>query len=122
VQLHNQRTTNRDQTSNSRHGGKPLSRAKTTSPYLNDFDSAGPDFLAAAPELEPFDFFAPPEVDARAIFFLGCSPATVEEGRVLEDAGLASEASAAWGASAGAVTSSEDIEGFLRGQLGGKIG
>jgi hypothetical protein len=95
VQLFNQRTTNRDRTSNSRHGGKPLSRAKTTSPYLNDFDSAGPDFLAEAPELEPFVFFAPPEVEARAIFFLGCSPATVEEGRVLEDAGLASEASAA---------------------------
>jgi hypothetical protein len=99
-----------------------LSRAKTTSPYLNDFASAGPDFLAEAPELEPFVFFAPPEVDARAIFFLGCSPATVEEGRVLEDAGLASEASAAWGASTGAVTSSEDIDRFLKCQKRGIIG
>jgi len=74
--------------------------------------------LAEAPEPDPFDFFAPPEVDARAIFFLGCSPATVEEGRVLEDAGLAPEASAAWGASTGAVTSSEDIDGILIGQQG----
>ena len=99
-----------------------MSRAKTTSPYLNVFGSVGPDFLAEDPEVEPFVFFATPEVDARAIFFFGCSPATVEEGRVLEDAGLASEASAAWGASTGAVTSSEDIDGLLRGQHMGEIG
>lgn len=88
----NQHTTCRVQTSNSRHGGYPLSRARTISPDLNDFASAGPVFLTAAP---PFVFFGAPAVEARAIFFLGCSAATVEEGRVLEDAGFAPEASAA---------------------------
>jgi len=87
------------------------------SPCLNDFGSPVPvAFLAATP---PVAFFGPP-VEGRAIFFLGSAAvaATVEEGLVLDDAGLASEPSATWGASAGAVTSSDDIWYSLKCQRG----
>jgi hypothetical protein len=69
-----------------------LSLAKTISPNLNDFGSVGPVAFFAPPP-DPFAFFAP-GTEARATFFFG-SAATVEEGLVLDDAGLASDASAA---------------------------